>query len=149
MSIFRKAYQKARALYLRIRFGKVVIVAVMITQALKRFVESELGKFLLDMLPIPWLDLSSSIFGLLIKANTFVPKVAQEILLSHAFLDGANEQDALQLLTIHLRSKTKEERADFWKEFYDKLTFYMSDGKISNEERDELRDEYYHKLFKK
>lgn len=142
-------FQKARALYLRIRFGKVVTVAVMITQALKRFVESELGKFLMDLVPIPWLDLSSSIFGLLVKANTYVPKVAREILIAHEFLDGATEQDALQLLTIHLRSKTKEERADFWKEFYDKLTFYMSDGKISDEERAELREEYYHKLFKK
>lgn len=145
MSIF----QKARALYLRVRFGKVVTVAVMITQALKRFVESELGKFLLDLVPIPWLDLSASIFGILMKANDVVPKVAREILLSHAYIDGATEQDALQVLTIHLRSKTKEERADFWKEFYDRLTYYLSDGKITDQERAELREEYYQKLFKK
>lgn len=148
MSIFAKTYQKARALYLRFRLGNVVTVAVLVTQALKRFVDSDLGKFLTDLVPVPWLSLSVRLLALLTKAHTYVPEVSRKILVSHFLLTTGQEEDALQLLTMHLRLKTKEERVIFWQEFCDALILAMADEVITPEELADIRQEFYHKLLK-
>lgn len=148
MNIFSRAFQKARALYLRFRIGNVVTVAVLITQALKRFVDSDLGKFLMDLVPVPWMNLSVRILSLISTANTHVPAIARKILISHFLLTSGEEQDAVQLLTIHLRMKTKEERALYWQEFCDALILAMSDEVITPEELADIRQEFYTKLLK-
>lgn len=148
MSVFSKAYQKARALYLRFRLGNVVTVAVLVTQALKRFVDSDLGKLLMDLVPVPWLSFSTRILSLMMEANTYVPAIARKLLASHFLLTSGEEQNALQLLTIQLRLKTKEERAIFWQEFCDALIEAMADEVITPEELAEIRQEFYQKLLK-
>lgn len=148
MNFFSKAFQKVRAIYLRLKFEKIITVAILITQALKRFVESDLGTFLIDLTPIPWVKYTTKIIALITKASEVAPQISQKMLIGHAFVSDADEQDALQLLTIHLRLKTKEERATFWKEFCDALIEAMADHTITSEERAELREEFYHKLMK-
>lgn len=148
MSGLRKFYQKARALYLRFRLGNVVTVAVLVTQALKRFVDSDLGKLLMDLVPVPWLSFSTRVLSLIMEANAHVPAVARKILVSHFLLTAGEEQDAVQLLTIQLRMKTKEERVTFWQEFCDALITAMADEVITPEELAEIRQEFYEKLLK-
>lgn len=148
MKIFdwvRKAYEK-------FKLKNVAIAAVLISQALKRVVQSELGLLILDMAPIPWVSFIGKALGWISKANAAVPFVVKAIVVSKGILDESSSQDdkmALSVLIDHLKYYNKEELNEFIAFFsLQIINATADDGILDDQEKSEVMEEVYKFLFK-
>ncbi|MDX5478420.1 MAG: hypothetical protein LPJ98_08170, partial [Cyclobacteriaceae bacterium] len=70
-----KPFDFFRRLYERAKLKNIAIAAVLISQALKRVVQSEIGLLVLEMAPLPWVNFIGKVIGWIGKANEVVPVV--------------------------------------------------------------------------
>ena len=138
--------------YERIKLKQIAVVAVIVTQALKRFVQSKHALLILDLVPLPWASLAGKILGYLVKANELVPEIVKTIIVVKGFVDEKIEDEkvATQILADHLSHMTELEVNEFWRDYALLVMNALSnDGIIDDEERKQINDEVYRKLLKK
>lgn len=141
---FKRIYQK-------IKLEKIAIVSVIVTQALKRVINSEITLFLVEILPLPWANSIIKLFGYFKKLNVIAPKVIKTIVLTKGLIDTAevNEKLAYDLLVDHVKYYTKEQQNEFYQLFALEISkALMNDNKIDDEEIKAINEKLYKKLFK-
>lgn len=141
---FKRIYQK-------IKLEKIAIVSVIVTQALKRVINSEITLFLVEILPLPWANSIIKLFGYFKKLNVIAPKVIKTIVLTKGLIDTAevNEKLAYDLLVDHVKYYTKEQQNEFYQLFALEISkALMNDNKIDDEEIKAINEKLYEKLFK-
>lgn len=139
--------------YELLKIKNIAIVAVMITQALKRIVQSELGLIVLDMVPLPWVSLIGKLLGLAKKVNEVLPQVVKAIVISKGILDQSSAGEYktdMTALTDHLRLYSEKDLNDFLKFMsMEILKARFDDGIIDDNEKSEIIENTYQFLFKK
>lgn len=138
--------------YERIKLKQIAVVAVIVTQALKRFVQSKYGLLLLDLIPLPWASFVGKLLIYLTKANEIVPELIETIIVAKGFVSKKinDEKASLQILTDHLSHMSEFEVNQFWRDYaLLVLNALAGDGIIDDEERKQINDETYRKLLKK
>lgn len=142
----------AKKVYERLKLKNIAIASVLITQALKRVVQSEIGLLILDLAPIPWVNLIGKIFGWIGKANSVIPIVVREISIAKGLIGEIKQIDyksEMDGLVQHLRVYSKEELNDFLAFFsLQIMNASAGDGIIDHEEKKQILEDSYKFLFK-
>lgn len=145
-SWFRKQYEL-------LQLKNIAIVAVMITQAIKRIVQSDLGQIVLDLIPLPWANILGKILGIAGKVNEILPKVVRGIVVTKGILDESLAEDdklAMKVLTDHLSFYTDEDLNKFLKFMsMEILKARLNDGIVDDNEISEIIEKTYRFLFKR
>jgi len=141
-----------KRIYEKLRLEKVAIASVIVTQALKRLVQSEFTLLVLELAPLPWVNFLSKIIGYINKANEVVPLIVKQIVVTKGILDTADVDDklALNVLVDHLRYYNKEELGEFL-QYFSLMIMNADDngdGVVSDEERAKIIQDTYTRLFK-
>lgn len=138
--------------YEKLRLKNVALVAVMITQSLKRFANSEFGLFIIEMLPAPWFGSISKLLGISRNINKILGQVVRGIVISKGILDQDNATDeklALSVLADHLKHYNKDELNGFLKYMaIEIIKAHQNDNILSDEEIEEIMEKGYQYLFK-
>ena len=146
VSWFKKQYEL-------LQLKNVAIVAVMITQAIKRIVQSEVGLIILDLVPLPWANIAGKILGISKKVTEVLPHVVGGIVASKGLLDITESKDyklALKTLTDHLSNYSDKDLNEFLKFMSMQiLNARSNDGLIDDNEKSEMIESAYQFLFKK
>jgi hypothetical protein len=141
---FKKIYQK-------IKLEQIAIVAVIVTQSLKRLVTSEFALIVLELAPLPWVSFITKILRYISKANEVLPVIIKNIVLAKGLLDNytIDNQQLTDVLVKHLRGYSKEELNEFFQYFALQVSIALdNDGLIDDVERKDINDKVYQKLFK-
>lgn len=142
-----------KRLFEKLRLEKIAIAAVLVAQALKRLVQSEITQLVIDLAPLPWVNFLSKVLGHLTKANEVLPQIVRGIVISKGMLDEETSKDhkiALLVLIDHLKNYSREELNEFIAFFaLQIMNAQAGDGVISNEERAKIIEDSYQFLFKK
>ncbi len=148
-----KVLQSIKSFFNKVRFESIAVTAVLVSQALKRMVQSDFVLLVAEMAPLPWVNLLSKIFQYIKKANEVVPLVAKNIIVTKGILDKIDDADdkklALRILADHLKFYKKDQLNEFLKYFsMEVMDALAGDNKITAEEKDKLVENVYTKLFK-
>lgn len=143
---FKKQYEL-------LQLKNIALVAVMITQAIKRIVQSEVGLIILDLVPLPWANLAGKILGISKKVNEVLPHVVSAIVVSKGLISEAESGDyktALRTLTNHLVTYSDQDLNEFLKFMsMEILKARSNDGLVDDKEKSEIIENAYKFLFKK
>ena len=142
-----------RKQYELLQLKNVAIVAVMITQSIKRIVQSELGLIILDLIPLPWANIVGKILGIAKKVNEVLPQVVRGIVISKGILDESTASDdklAMKVLVDHLHLYSEKDLNEFLKFMSMEIVRARSnDGLVDEQEKSEIIENTYRFLFKK
>lgn len=141
-----------KRIYEKIKLKQVAVAAVIVTQALKRFVQSKHSLLILDLIPLPWASLVGKITRYLVLANELVPEITKQILVTKGFVQERieDERTANQILSDRLAHLNEFEVKEFWRDYALLVMNALSnDGVIDDTERKLINDEVYNKLLKK
>jgi len=146
ISWFRKQYEL-------LQLKNVAIVAVMITQSIKRVVQSDVGMIVLDLVPLPWANILGKILGIASKVNDVLPHVVRGIVISKGIIDHSSAWDykiEMKALIDHLGMYSAEELNEFLKFMsMEILKAKSNDGIVDDNEKSEIIEKTYKFLFKK
>lgn len=136
----------------RAKLKNLALVAVIVSQSLKRIVRSELGSFVLDIIPIPWASLVGKILNWASKVEKVVPEVIKAISITKGILTEdqlSNDKLVMAVFIDHLRYYSHDQLNEFIKFFAIQIMNASSDdGIIDEEEKDQMVEEAYQFLFK-
>lgn len=147
-----KIFDWFRRTYERLKLKNIAIAAVLITQAIKRFANSEIGQLVIDMSLLKWPNFIGKVLGILYKTNEVLPMVVKSIVVSKGILDEAAASDdkiAIAVLVDHLRYYSKKDLSEFSAFMaLQILNARAGDGIIDEEEKKEIIEATYQFLFK-
>lgn len=146
---FGNTFQKVKKFYYRLKVQQIATAAVIVTQALKRMIDSNLFQMIGDFVPLPWLSFSTKVLSWIMKANEKVPAIANQILLADQVFQTMDSDDPVKLLVMHLQAKKEETNSlgDYYRAFVLDLALAMDDGILTKEEWQQTLESHYQKLF--
>jgi hypothetical protein len=113
-------------------------VAVMVTENLKKAVESPLASFIVDIIPG---NVDNQIHY---KLQKVVGPIATQMALAHGFIQASEtNSNAVAAIIESLKEYSKEGRVEFWRQFAANINQALSDGKLSIIEAWRLSQEAY------
>ena len=146
-----KVFSWVKKVFEKIKLERIAIVSVIVTQSLKRLIQSEFALLVLEMAPIPWVNFISKVMGYITKANEIVPVIVKQIVVTKGILDEAiiEEKLAMDILIDHLKYYNKEDLDEFLAFFsLQVMNALAGDGIIDEEEKSQIIESAYQKLFK-
>lgn len=148
-----KIVEKIKAFIERLKLKRIAIVAVIFTQALKRFIQSKHVEFVMEIAPLPWVNFLGKLLGYFKKAEVVIPSVVKGLVLAHGMLDedtATDDQITFMVLADHVRYFSEEDSAKFWQEYaLAVMNALAGDGVVDDQERKAINDEAYKRLIKK
>jgi len=120
------------------------MVAVIVTNQLKKIVQGQLDNKIAASLPGTWAP------ELVAYLETVIPKVATQVSVAHAILHiDPKQANAVALVVEELKKLSKPRMDKYLQDFAARLNHYLADGEISVVEAWEEAQEFYRDFIKK
>lgn len=148
----KKIFNWVRKTYEKFKLENVALASVIVVQALKRVAQSNFTLLLLELAPLSVVNVISKLLGYISKANDIVPKIAYNVVITKGIVEDTSIDPklALEIFVDHLRyQRDKEAFSQSLRDFaLDIVNTLQGDGVITDDEKRELIEKYYMKLFK-